>query len=133
MTRREEREQLLVIVFELSFRTKDEFDQMYEFEKAYNSIDSEYVDKAVRGIIKNMDGIDDLISSSSKGWKLSRLSKMTLSIIRLSVYEMIYGKLAYNIAINEAVELAKKYDNDKAPAFVNGVLNNIALASGLKK
>ena len=68
----------------------------------------------------------------SKGWKLSRLSKVTLAILRLAVYEMLYDKLAYNIVINEAVELAKKYDEEKAPKFVNGILNNIADSAGLK-
>ena len=132
MTRREERQLLMELVYEFSFYTAGELQDIYTSEKELREIDSEYVDKCTDGVIENMDEIDKYISASSKGWKLSRLSRITLSIMRVAVYEMIFEKLHYSIAINEAVELAKKFDDDKAPAFINGVLNNIALTSGLK-
>ena len=132
MTRREERDLLTTLVFELSFYSKEEYPEIYSSEKDIKEISSEYVDKCVGGIIANMEQLDEIISGCAKGWKLSRLSKVTLAIFRVATYEMIYEKLPCNIAINEAVELAKKYDDDKAPAFVNGVLNKIAESNGLK-
>ena len=132
MTRREERQLLMELVYEFSFYSAGELRDIYTSEKEIREFDSGYVDKCTDGVIENMDEIDKYISDSSKGWKLSRLSRITLSIMRVAVYEMIFEKLHYSIAINEAVELAKKYDDDKAPAFINGVLNNIALSSGLK-
>ena len=132
MTRREERQLLMELIYEFSFYTAGELHAIYLSEKEIREFDSEYVDKCTDGVIENMGEIDKYISDSSKGWKLSRLSKITLSIMRVAVYEMIFEKLHYSIAINEAVELAKKFDDEKAPAFINGVLNNIALSSGLK-
>lgn len=133
MTRREERELLTAVIFELSFYTKEEFPEIYESEKEYREFSSDYIDKCVFGILENLESIDEKISECAIKWKLSRLSRMTLAIFRVSVYEMLYESLPFNISINEAVELAKKYDDDKAPSFVNGVLNKIADKNDLKK
>ena len=133
MTRREERELLTAVIFELSFYTKEEFPEIYESEKEYREFSSDYIDKCVFGILENLESIDEKISECAIKWKLSRLSRMTLAILRVSVYEMLYESLPFNISINEAVELAKKYDDDKAPSFVNGVLNKIADKNDLKK
>ena len=74
------------------------------------------------------------IEENAKGWKLSRISKVSMAIMRICVYEMLYVEdVPFNIAINEAVELAKKFDYDKAPSFINGVVNKIAENEGLKK
>ena len=71
--------------------------------------------------------IDILIEKYLKNWKLSRLSVITLSILRLAVFEMLYNDdIPENIAINEAIELAKEFDADDMPAFINGVLGNIS-------
>ena len=77
-----------------------------------------------------MDKIDEIISQHLQDWKITRLSKTTIAILRLSVYEMIYAKLPPAISINEAVELAKQYCEDGAAGYINGVLNKIA-KSGL--
>ncbi|MBQ7352986.1 MAG: transcription antitermination factor NusB [Clostridia bacterium] len=70
--------------------------------------------------------IDDIISKHLNGWKINRLSKVSLSILRLSTYEMLFKGLAPAISINEAVELAKQYAEDGSASFINGVLNNIS-------
>ena len=132
MTRREERELLTAVIFELSFYTKEEFPEIYESEKEYREFSSDYIDKCVFGILENLESIDEKISECAIKWKLSRLSRMTLAIFRVSVYEMLYERLPFNISINEAVELAKKYDDDNSPAFINGILNKIATVKGLK-
>ena len=68
-----------------------------------------------------------MISANSSGWKISRLSVVTASILRLATYEMLYcADIPVNVSMNEAIELAKKFDDEKARGFVNGVLNAIA-------
>lgn len=78
------------------------------------------------GICENIEAIDDIISKNLKGWAISRISNVSLSILRLSVYEMKYTDLPHAISINEAVELAKQYGEDGAPSYINGVLNSIS-------
>ncbi len=78
------------------------------------------------GICENIDAIDEIISANLKSWSINRLSKITLSILRVSVYEMKYLSLPAPISINEAVELAKEYGEDGASSYINGVLNNIS-------
>ena len=78
------------------------------------------------GVLDNINRLDEIITSFLNNWKVSRLSIVTRSILRLSVYEMVFLKLAPAISINEAVEIAKEFAEDKAPGFINGVLNNIS-------
>ena len=78
------------------------------------------------GAAGHLPEIDRIIEESSEGWKLSRLTKVDLTLLRLAVYEMKFENLPSGIAINEAVELAKRYGTDKSPAFVNGVLAKIS-------
>ena len=95
-------------------------------------LNDKYIKKAFVGIFEKADEIDALISENARGWKIGRLSKVTLAIIRISVYEMLYADIPVSISINEAIELAKKYADDSAPSFVNGILNTIAKQKGLK-
>ncbi len=134
MKRREAREALFALLFEMTFVTPEEAAGLYETEIEYaeRELDDEYIKNGYEGVLANLSAIDEMISAASKGWKLSRLARVTLSLLRLAVYEMCYAKLPYHIAINEAVELAKVYGEDKSPAFINGVLNKIALMQGLK-
>ncbi len=79
---------------------------------------------------ENLAAIDETIERNAKGWKLERISKMTLSILRLCVCEMKYfDDIPSAVSMNEAVELAKIYDGDDAPAFINGIINAVAKAS----
>jgi N utilization substance protein B len=101
------------------------------YERAYDNFvcedDEESSVKALfLGICENVNEIDEIISNNLNGWKLNRLSKAILSIMRVSVYEMKYASLAPAISINEAVELAKEYGEDGSVAYINGVLNTIA-------
>ena len=132
MKRREAREALFALLFEMTFVAPEEAAELYEIECVERELGDEYIKDGYAGVLANLSAIDELISSASKGWKLSRLARVTLSLLRLAVYEMCYAKLPYHIAINEAVELAKVYGEDKSPAFINGVLNKIAVMQGLK-
>ena len=73
-------------------------------------------------MIGHMEEIDASVNEVSEGWKTGRMGKVDLTLIRLAVYEMKYEDIPVKVAINEAVELAKKYGTDDSPAFVNGIL-----------
>ena len=101
------------------------------YERAYDNFvceddEEESVKALFLGVCQNIEEIDKIISENLSGWKINRISKPTLSIMRVSVYEMVFSKLHPAISINEAVELAKEYSEDGAASYINGVLNNIA-------
>lgn len=101
------------------------------YERAYDNFaceddEEQSVKNAFLGICENIEKIDEIISANLSEWKINRLSKATLSILRNSTYEMIFCSLAPAISINEAVELAKEYAEDGASSYINGVLNNIS-------
>jgi N utilization substance protein B len=113
----------------------------YQFNKEENAVayyntsyhnficeddEEESVKSLFLGISDNIEAIDEKISQYLNGWKLERLSKATLTILRISTYEMIFLSLAPAISINEAVEFAKQYAEDGAQSFINGVLNNLS-------
>ncbi len=133
MKRREAREALFVLLYEMSFNDSCELEGVIEREKENRDIDDDYILSSIRGIYMHMSDIDEKISENAHGWKLERLSKISHAIMRISVYEMLYADIPFTVSINEAVELAKKYDHDQAPTFINGILNTIATASGLKE
>ncbi len=134
MTRREAREALFTLIYEMPFCKEQNADEILERElmAREESIDDNYIKESFKGTFENISEIDALISENAIGWSFERLTKVSLAIMRLCCYEMIYTDLPVKIAINEAVELAKKYDHDQAPSFINGVLNNIANKRGLK-
>ena len=132
MTRREAREALFALLYEMTFNDASELETTISTAREMRDIEDEYILTSVRGTYKNLEAIDTQIEENAKGWKISRLAKTTLSILRLSIYEMLYGGIPYTISINEAVELAKKYDHDQAPVFINGILNTVAQKNGLK-
>ena len=82
------------------------------------------------GTQEHLTEIDGKIEEHAKGWKLERISRMSLSILRLCTYELMFTDVPRPVALNEAVELAKRYDTDEAPAFINGVLNSVARSLG---
>lgn len=127
--KRKVRKYAFELVFGYEFNKEDTAPSYYE--RAYDNFvcedDEEESVKAVfLGVCENIEKIDEIIVANLSGWKINRLSKATLSIMRVSVYEMLFAKLPPAISINEAVELAKEYGEDGAPAYINGVLNNIA-------
>ena len=127
MTRREAREAVFGLLFESEFRKEESAEEIY-----YSSVENReigedaYIKKAYFTVVEKKDEIDTLIGKHSNGWKTGRLTVVSRSVLRLCVYEMLYEDgIPYNVSINEAVELSKKYDDEKARPFVNGVLNSI--------
>lgn len=94
----------------------------------------EYYKDIVYGIDNNKEEIENLISINLKNnWTINRISKINLSLLKLAIYEMLYKDLPYKIAINEVIELAKKYADDSSPVFINGVLASIVKEKNLDK
>lgn len=136
MTRFEIRRHIFTILFRVDFTDVSEFSEQIAFaleeigqEQKLSKKDAQYMEAKTRAIVENLDDIDALIGSESKGWKLSRIGKAELTILRLAVYEMKYDEdIPVRVAINEAVELSKLYCDDEAKGFVNAVLGNIERA-----
>lgn len=87
------------------------------------SDEMEYINNIVNGVYAHLEEIDAIISKYAIGWKINRIARIDLSIIRLSIFEMKYRvDIPDNVSINEALELAKKYSNPEAGPFINGIL-----------
>lgn len=130
MKRRELREHIFQLLFRVEFNEKDEmakqvglFVEDMEEETEVKERDKTYISEKYAKIVEKLPEIDKMLDEVSKGWKTSRMGKVELTILRLAVYEMRFDEdIPQKVAINEAVELSKKFGGHEAPAFVNGVL-----------
>ena len=135
MTRHEMRECIFCLLFQNEFYTTEEFDeQMGNFlenfhfpeEQEIGEKDEQEVRDKVERLLSFLPDIDEKISANAKGWKIDRIAKAELAILRLAVYEALYDDgVPVGVAVNEAVELAKQYGEDNGAAFVNGILGKI--------
>ena len=87
--------------------------------------DAAFAEALLRGVIERQPEIDSLIDRRALGWGLDRLSLVDRNILRIGLYELLYGDTPPEVAIDEAVELAKTYGTEKAPAFINGILDRV--------
>lgn len=130
MNRSTMREEAFKIIYSIQIQKetdkKEQINLYLESNHIENQEAKEYIEDAILGIEKNLEEIDNLIKSNLKeNWKIERISKIDLSILRLAIYEIKYKEIPYKVAINEAVELAKKYGEDTSKNFVNGILASI--------
>ena len=131
MGRSELREHIFKMIFGLEFSENEQINEQLELyldqlvdvqEKDYD-----YMLEKAKGIAGKGAEIDQIINENTTGWKTSRMNKVDLSILRLAVYEMKWDEdVPVKVAINEAVELAKRFSGEEGPAFINGVLGKIA-------
>ena len=144
MTRRQIREEIFKIIFQADFHAQedlpeqvdlflqDESDPEKETEEFPVKSDKEleqekYIADKSSDIFAHVEEIDAIIDEAVEGWKTSRMAKVDLSLIRLAVYEILFDDdIPFKVAVNEAVELAKKYGTDESSSFVNGVLAKFA-------
>ena len=106
--------------------TTEQIDLYIESNEIKNKEAIEYIKDAITGIEKNKGTITKLIEENLKSnWKIERISKIDLSLLELAIYEIKYKEVPYKVAINEAVELAKKYGEENSKTFVNGILASI--------
>lgn len=129
MTRHEMRECMFCLLFQNDFYTADEFgEQRDNFlgERKMTDKEREEILAKLDQLIACLPHIDEKISKYSKGWKIERIAKAELAILRLASYEALYDDdIPVGVAVNEAVELAKQYGEDNGPSFVNGILGKI--------
>lgn len=128
MTRRSLREQIFKLLFRIEFNDSTEMEEQKDLffstaDDDFSEEDTAYVQGKYEKIMEKLSEIDASINEKAKGWSTDRMSKVDLTIIRLGVYEILYDEdIPDNVAVNEAVELAKKFGQDESYSFVNGVL-----------
>ncbi|ECB9672549.1 transcription antitermination factor NusB [Listeria monocytogenes] len=124
MKRREAREKALQALFQI------ELNEMSLDQAIKNIMEDEqddYMEKLVEGVMANKAEIDAIIEPNLDNWRIDRLSKVDLSLLRLSVYEIKYlYDVPNRVSLNESIEIAKIYSDEKSSKFINGVLANIA-------
>ena len=130
MNRSAIREKAFKLIYSLEIQKKENLEEQIQLYLESNNINDkdaiEYIKDAVLGIEKDKQEIISQIERNLKSdWKLERISKIDLSILKLAIYEIKYKEIPYKVAINEAVELAKRYGEDTSRTFVNGVLASI--------
>ena len=133
MNRYKFRENLFKLLFLSEFHSQEDMEQQKElffdseeFENVITTDKDKILDK-YEHIIPLKEKIDDRINEVASGWSTERMGRVELTILRLAVYEMIYDEdVPVSVAINEAVELAKKYGQDESPSFINGILAKLA-------
>lgn len=130
MTRRQIRENLYKMLFQVEFHDKDSLKNqmniyLEDLEGANEKDRKELTDK-FNELVENLEKIDAKIEEMADGWTVNRIAKSELTILRLGIYELLYVEDVPNkVAINEAVELAKSYGADKASGFINGILASV--------
>ena len=130
MNRKLSREKGMELLFGMTLNKENVEETLETFVENYegniNEIDLTYIKQLLIGIENNKEEIDNLISNNLHNWKLDRISKVNLSILRLAAYELLYDdEVPKGVAINEALEITRKYSDEKSVSFINGVLDKI--------
>ena len=134
MNRKKARENAFLLLFEREIKSEETSEEIYlkAIEERGLEVD-DYVKRVFFGAIENAQIISETVESCLVGWKKERVSFVSGAIITLSTYELMFMEdIPARVSINEAIELAKKYDEEKAYSFVNGVLNKVAEVLGRK-
>lgn len=130
LTRTEMRENLYQVLFRMDYYPGEELPEQLELfleEIMASDRDKEELRERFQAVISHGEDLDALIEDKSNGWKVQRLAKSDLTVLRLAIYEMRYDdEIPVGVAISEAVELAKNYGGEKSAGFVNGILSTIA-------
>lgn len=124
MTRTQEREQAFIMIFEKVFNSDVGLDELFSYAYETESFEKSVFSEAlVKTVFENLEAIDAVIEKYSIGWKIPRLPKVTLSILRLAVCEIMFvDSIPESVSANEAVELAKKYATEADASFINGII-----------
>lgn len=135
LKRTEEREEVFFLLFENEFRTDETAEEIYESACAARAHESSaYMHDTYLGVCEKREAIDEVINANAKGWKVGRLSRVSRAVLRLGTYEVLFNDaIPDNVAMDEAVELSKRYGEEKSSAFVNGILNAVKNSKKVKK
>ncbi len=135
MNRTKTRELAFMLIYQREIQKEvgeENLEIFYESNEIEEEDQKEYLKDILFGVSKNEEEFLDLIKRHLKeNWTIDRISKVNVSVLKLVLYEMLYCDLPYKVAINEAVELAKKYSDEQAGAFINGILASIVNEKGL--
>jgi len=131
MSRSELREHVFRMLFRIEFNNEKELPEQeslyFELLDDVSEDDQEYILNKYKAIKDRVEEIDSILNQMSEGWKTTRMNRVDLTILRLATYELKWDEeVPTGVAINEAVELAKRYSSDQGPSFVNGVLAKVA-------
>ena len=128
MNRTKAREYAFILLFQYKFQPDDILSILEEFIEEYSpGNQTEYIEGVVKGVLENINEIDSKIEQASDGWTIDRMSCVCAAVLRLAVYEITNcDDIPTPVTLNEAVNLAKKYDSEEAAPFVNGILGTIS-------
>lgn len=131
MVRTELREHIFKMLFQVEFNDSaamaENMNYYFETLEDAEEKDKQYIQNKYEAVVSHTEEIDELLNENATGWKTTRMNKVDLSILRLAVYEIKWDEdVPDKVAINEAVELAKRFGGDSSPSFVNGVLAKFA-------
>ena len=129
MKRHEAREVAFIIIFEKSFQDETPLDEIIDSaaESEFFEV-NHFVIRTVKDVFSNLPCIDETIERYLVGWSHARLSRVARAVLRLAVYEILFSDVPDGVAINEAVEITKKYSEQKEASYINGVLGSVARA-----
>lgn len=129
MQRKLARENAFILIFESVCKKDETAEEIFEKATEVRGLEyDDYVKTVFFGSYENAVKIDEVMEKHLKGWKKSRISPCAMAILKLGCYEIMFmADIPSKVTINEAIELSKKYDDEKSYSFVNGVLNSIAL------
>lgn len=135
MNRSATREVTFKLLYSLEVQKNEKIEEQIEIYLENENISDEktveYIKEIVFGIKENTQAINQKISSNLKpGWSIERISKVDIALLKIAIYEILYTQTPYKVAINEAVELSKKYGEETSPNFINGVLASIVKENG---
>ena len=131
MGRHEQREQVFMLLFQVEFHSPEDMPRQMSLylednEAIPSQKDADYIEERCQLVREKIPEIDKLIDENTEGWDTTRMGKVELTVLRLAVYEMRYDDdIPPRVAIDEAVEIAKKYGQDSSSAFVNAILAKI--------
>ncbi|HKM21490.1 MAG TPA: transcription antitermination factor NusB [Lachnospiraceae bacterium] len=130
MSRRQLREHIFKLLFRIEFNSIEDMPEQVQIymEDLWEEPEAQlaYIHEKFEKIVAKLPEIDAIIEDAAEGWNKSRMGKVDLTIIRLAVYEIMFDDdIPVSVAINEAVELAKRFGQDESSSFVNGVLSKV--------
>lgn len=126
MNRSEQREQAFILIFQSMFADGIDEESLALYSEVNGEI-GEYANHLFSNVTEKTEELDEYIAEFSNGWKIKRIPKVNVAILRLAIYEMKYeNEVPVSVAINEAVELAKKYSGKEDASFINGILGSVS-------
>lgn len=129
MTRKQAREEAFILIFEKQF-SDSAAQEILELANEVRDLEADdYITDVFFGVVNKSDELNEIVSEKAIGWKIDRISKTSLAILKLAIYEIKYVEsIPDSVSINEAVELCKKYATKEDASFVNGILSSVVKA-----